>query len=39
MSEQEKKHQIIHDLDNVEIEPKKFRNNWSFFMSSIDPRP
>ena len=36
MSEQEKK-QRIYDLLNAETKTKKFRNNWSLFMASIQP--
>ena len=35
MSEQEKKQPRIYDLLNAK---KNFRNNWSFFMTSIKPR-
>ena len=40
MSEQEKKRQRIYNLPNAEAKPiKEFRNNWSFFVASIKPRP
>ena len=42
MSEQEKKQQKIYDLLNAETKQKKkkkFRNNWSFFIVYIKPRP
>ena len=38
MSEQEKKQQRMYDLLNAETKPKKFQNNWSFFMAFIKPR-
>ena len=38
ISEQEKTRQRIYDLLNAETKPKKYRNNWSFLMASINPR-
>ena len=39
MREQEIKLQKIYDLLNAQTKPKNSRNNWSLFMSSINPRP
>ena len=39
MNEQEKKQQRIYDLLNAETKQKYYRNNWSFFMASLKPKP
>ena len=39
MSQQENKRQRIYDLLYVKTKQKDFRNNWSFLMAPIKPRP